>query len=117
MKRIRQLAYQIEVTQQGLGEALVTALLGTEIDVHEDQKQHLTDRAAAIEAKAREAIANIRAAARAEMLAELTPDQRKAAIERLGDYFDYEELSLAQRLRQQVKSLAPPKAETQKEKR
>ncbi len=108
MKRIRQLAYQIEVAQQGLGEALLNGRLGAEIEVHENQKQHLSDKAAEIEADARAAIANIKARARGKLLAELTPDQRQAAEERLGDYFDYEELSLAKQLRQSIRSQSKP---------
>ncbi|MEZ6137258.1 MAG: hypothetical protein R3C53_20405 [Pirellulaceae bacterium] len=111
-ERIKQLAFQIEVAQIGLGESLTNGRLGTEIDVHDDQKQHLTDRAMAIEAEARAAIAQIRSAAQAKLLAELTPDQRKAAEERLGKYFAYEEPSFALQMRKQLQAAqakaAPP---------
>lgn len=105
LKRIRQLAYQIEVRQNGLGEFLVDGRLGQDVDVHDDQKQHLTDRAAAIEAEARAAIIKIRSEAQAKLLAELAPDQRKTAEGLLGKYFEYEELSLSQQLQKQMKSL------------
>ncbi len=105
LERIRQLAYQIEVAQTGLGEALVSGRLGTEIDVHEDQKQHLTDRAKVIEAETRVAVAKIRSDARAKLLAELAPDQRQAAENLLGAYFDYEELSLSQQIRKQMSAM------------
>ncbi len=104
LDRIRQLAYQIEVSQEGLGESLVNGRLGREIGVHDDQKQSLTDRAAKIEAEARQAILEIQAAARAKLFKELTPEQRKQAEELLGDYFDYQEPSLGQQLRKRMKS-------------
>lgn len=95
LARARQLAYQVEIAQLGLGESLTNGRLGKEIDVHEDQKQHLTDKANAIEAEARQAIAKIRAAARQKLLAELAPEQRKKAEELLGPHFEYEEPSIA----------------------
>ncbi len=107
LTRVRQLAYQIEIAQLGLGESLVSGRLGKEIDVHEDQKQHLTDKAAAIEAEARLAIAKIRAAARDKLLAELAPEQRKKAEELLGPHFEYEEPSLAKTIRQRMKQVEP----------
>jgi hypothetical protein len=102
LERVRQLAYQVEITQLGLGESLISGRLGKEIDIHEDQKQHLTDKAAAIEAEAVQAIAKIRAAARAKLFAELAPDQRKKAEELLGPHFDYEEPNFAKMIRQRV---------------
>lgn len=105
MERIRQLAYQVEVSQDGLGESLVHGRLGTEIGVHDDQKQHLLDKAAQLEAEARLEIARIRMEMRAKLFAELTPEQRKAAEALLGDYFEYEEPSLSQQLRKRIRGM------------
>ena len=111
LERVRQLAYQVQVAQVGLGEALVNGKLGQEIGVFEDQKQNLTDRAAKIEAEARAAILKIRAEARAKLFKELSPEQRKKAEELLGDYFEYEEPSLQKQLQESLKGLAQPKQE------
>lgn len=67
----------------------------------------MTDKALAIEAEAQAAIAAIRSRARAELFAELTPDQRKAAEALLGNYFEYEEPSLGQQIRRSFQSLKP----------
>lgn len=115
LERIRQLAYQVEVSQTGLGEALVSGRLGKEIDVHEDQKQHLTDRAAKIEEEARQAIIEIRAKARAKLFAELAPEQRKEAEELLGPYFEYKELSLGQQIRKSISQIQASRAEPEEE--
>lgn len=111
LERVRQLAYQVQVAQVGLGEALVDGKLGQEIGVFDDQKQNLTDRAAKIEAEARAAIVKIRAEARAKLFKELSPEQRKKAEELLGDYFEYEEPSLQKQLQESLKGLAKPKPE------
>ncbi|MCR9295641.1 MAG: hypothetical protein NXI32_23225 [bacterium] len=103
LNRVRQLAYQVEISREGLGEALVSGRLGNEIGVHDDQKQHLLDRAIKIEAEARQAIIAIQAQARDKLLSELTPEQRKAAEDLLGPYFQYEEPSLGQQLHQAFK--------------
>lgn len=102
--RLRQLAYQIEVATDGLGESLVNGRLGRDVGVYEDQKQHLTDRAEVIEAELRVAIAKAHAAARAKLFAELTPDQRKQADALLGEYFQYEQPNLKAMLREQTQA-------------
>ena len=109
LARVRQIAYQIEIAQVGLGESLTSGRLGKEIDVHDDQKQHLTDKATAIEAETRLAIAKIRAAAREKLLAELAPEQRKKAEALVGPYFEYEEPNFAKALHQRIKQVAPAK--------
>ncbi|MFK7737758.1 MAG: hypothetical protein AB8B50_17120 [Pirellulaceae bacterium] len=104
--RLRQIAYQVEIAQTGIGEALTEGRLGQEIGVHDDQKQNLMERAAKIEEEARLAILVIRAKARAKLFAELTPEQRKESLKRLGDYFQYEEPSLSQQLRKSLRSMS-----------
>jgi GGDEF domain-containing protein len=111
LNRLRQIAYQVDIAQTGLGEALTQGRLGEEIGVHEDQKQNLMDRAAKIEEETRQAILAIRAKARAKLFAELTPEQRKQALERLGDYFQYEEPSLSQQLRKSFQSVSNEESE------
>ncbi len=103
LKRVRQLAYQIEVASEGLGESLVNGRLGKDIGVYDDQKQHLTDRARVIEEELRLAIVKVQMAARAKLFAELTPDQRKEAEALLGTYFQYEQPNVGALLREKLK--------------
>lgn len=103
LKRIRQLAYQVEVSRSGLGEALTTGRLGKEVGVTDNQKQHLSEKAAAIEAELRQAIVKLRSAAQAKLLEELSTQQRQEAHEMLGDYFYFEEPSIEQSIRQNLK--------------
>lgn len=102
LERVKQLAYQIEIAQAGLGSALTDGRLGEEIGIHEDQKQNILDRAAKIEAETRKAILAIHARAREKLFAGLTPEQRKSAEELLGDVFLYEEPSLGQQIRRSL---------------
>lgn len=110
MERIKQLAYQIDVEQVGVGISLTEGRLGEDIGVHEGQKQDLLDAAKKIDAETKAAILRIKAEARKKLFKELTPDQRKQAEELLGDYFQYETLTIQQRIRQSVR-----KARDQKE--
>ena len=111
LDRVRQLAYQVEIAQEGLGVSLTEGRLGKEIGVHDGQKQNLLDRAKKIEAEAQQAIIAIRAKARAKLFQELTPDQRKDAEKLLGKYFLYEEPSLGQQLRRSFRSMNHPTTE------
>jgi len=108
LKRIRQLAYQIEVARSGLGPALTGGRLGKEIGVNDNQKQNLTEKAAAIEEEARLAIIRIRAQAQAKLLNELSSEQRTAAEELLGNYFLFEEPKFEQRLKQSLNGQVEP---------
>lgn len=114
MKRVRQLAYQVEISRSGISESLVNGRLGKEIGVYDDQKEELANRAAKIEKEAKLAILAIKSQARAKLFKELTPDQRKAAEELLGDFFDYEEPSLSQQISRSLKSLKTPKPKNAK---
>ncbi|MFN3193333.1 MAG: hypothetical protein ACE361_22670 [Aureliella sp.] len=103
MDRIRQLAYQIDIQQNGgIGEALTSGRLGEEIGVHEDQKENLATRAAKIQSEAEQAILAIKTAARAKLFKELAPEQRKEALELLGDYFEFEQPNMLQQLRKSL---------------
>ncbi len=51
LKRIRQLAYQVEIAKLGLSESLTDGRLGKDIGVNDNQKQHLAEKAAAVEAE------------------------------------------------------------------
>ncbi|MEM7473572.1 MAG: hypothetical protein AAF483_01130 [Planctomycetota bacterium] len=117
LERVQQLAYQIDVQQEGgMGDSLVNGRLGEEIGVYDDQKQNLVDKAAKIEAEAKAAILAIRTAARAKLFKELSPEQRKKAESLLGDYFQYEELSLSQQLRKSMRQVTEGQEEKEEPK-
>ncbi|MFO1065737.1 MAG: hypothetical protein U0892_17890 [Pirellulales bacterium] len=103
LKRLRQIAYQVEVAQIGLSDALTGGRLGTEVGVTDNQKQHITEKAAQIDAEMKLEIARIRAIAQAKLLGELSSEQRQKAEELMGAYFLYEEPTMAQRVRQTMK--------------
>lgn len=110
LKRIRQLAYQVEVSRLGLGPALTSGRLGKEIGVNDNQKQNLSEKAATIEEEARVAIARIRAAAQAKLLSELSTEQRTTAEDLLGNYFLFEEPKFEQRLKQSLNDQSETKS-------
>ncbi len=85
--RLKQVAYQTEVTRIGLGEALTSGRLGHDVGVHENQFTNIVDKAKKAEARAAAAIAKIRQQAQDEVLQELTAEQRTKAGELLGPAF------------------------------
>ena len=105
MERIHQLAYQVEVSQEGIGESLANGRLGKEIGVYEQQKRDLLLKAEELKAQVDAAVVRIHAQARAKLFEDLTPEQRKKAQELLGDYFHYKELSFQENLRRSMKRL------------
>lgn len=105
LERMRQLAYQVEVSNTGLGKALVDGRLGEEIGVYDKQKEELLRQAEKIDAEMRAAIVRIKAEARKKVFAKLAPDQRKKAEELLGKYFEYEEVSLQQQIRKSINGM------------
>ena len=105
LERIKQLAYQVDVAQDGIGEALANGRLGEEIGVYDQQREELLSKAAEIDVELQAAIVKIHAAARAKMFKELTPEQRKKAEELLGEYFHYQEISLNQQIRRSMRQM------------
>lgn len=105
LERIRQLAYQVDVAQEGIGESLANGRLGEEIGVYDQQRENLIEKAASIDEELHAAVVRIHAAARAKLFKELTPEQRKKAEELLGDYFHYQEESLQKHIRRSMKQI------------
>lgn len=89
MTRIREIAFQVEITKMGLGPALTRGKFGEEVGVRPDQKPELIRLAKEIEAGMEEKIAKIKQEARDELLAVLDKEQQGKAKELIGKYFDY----------------------------
>lgn len=83
-KRLREIAYQVEISRLGLGIAIAHGRLGRDIGVTENQVTNLQEKASKIQRKAEQEILKILIAAQKELLAELSPEQRDKANECLG---------------------------------
>lgn len=83
-ERLREVAYQLEVARIGLGQSLSDGRLGKDIGVLENQKSHLLEKANKIDARVEAAIVKLTKEAQAEMMAELSPEQREKAKKLLG---------------------------------
>ncbi len=88
-KRLREIAYQIEVSRVGLGNALTQGKLGEDVGVYENQRTTIREKAERIELKMREQIRLVMEQAQDELLQELTPEQRATAKSCLGKPFYY----------------------------
>ena len=109
--RVRNAMYRIESKRIGLGEALTQGRLAQEIGIYEDQKAELAKRAREIELRIKKQILKIRAEAEQELLAELSPEQRKKARQSLGEQFDHEELPAAIRTYRRMRATQQALAE------
>ncbi len=88
-KRLRELAYQIEVYRVGFDGALTAGRLGSDVGVFENQKSRLSQKASQIEKELKQAIVVALAATQESVLSELSSDQHSICKERLGDPFLY----------------------------
>lgn len=89
--RLRQLAYQVEVSRIGLANALTTGRLGADIGVEEQQTELIQRKAEEAEARAKADILRVLANLQEGVLAALTPGQRKEAKQLLGDPIVFKE--------------------------
>lgn len=89
--RLRQLAYQVEVSRIGLARAFTVGKLAADLGVEEQQMELIHTKAGAAEARAKAAIVQVLARMQDEVLAVLTPSQRKKAKQLLGDPIVFKE--------------------------
>jgi hypothetical protein len=87
MERLKQIAYQLEITRIGLGKSLTNGFLGEHIGVEESQRSALQTKSDNVEGIAFEKIAQLKAAARSELFAELTSMQQGQLSLLLGATF------------------------------
>ena len=100
LRRLRQLAFRVEVSNIGLPASLVLGRLRGEAGVYDNQRHSILTKGNAIVERARQESENIWRKAEADVLAQLAPEQRKKAEEALGEYFYYEVFSQAQKVRE-----------------
>lgn len=89
--RLRQMAYQAEVARLGLAKALTEGKLSADIGVEGPQVELIQRKAEEAEARAKADIVKALMKMQAEVLAELTPAQRKEAERLLGDPIVFQE--------------------------
>ncbi len=75
-ERLRQCVLQAELAKLGLARALTEGFVGEEVQIHEEQKSNITQKAERIQAELDEAIKKLQAEAIVKLSMELTPEQR-----------------------------------------
>ncbi len=110
LQRARQLAYQIEIARVGVPYAISYGCLSDAVGVHENQRHSLLQVAEKIAEEAEVEISKIRAAAQAQILEHLVPEQREKAKVLIGKPFAYNEFALnLEQARVQFAKNASPK--------
>lgn len=90
-KRLRQIAYQVEVWRMGLGESLANGQLGVDAGILEQQRDVIQRKAAKIQSDVDAQIMKILIEAQSELLNELPVEQRNKAKSLLGTPFIFRE--------------------------
>ena len=88
--RLEQLQRHMQLKNSEIGEAVFQGSLAEALELTEEQKEKLSERAAEIRTEMQDEIKRIQAEAREKLLKELTPEQREKLEELLGQDFDYE---------------------------
>lgn len=88
-QRLQQLSYHVEMQNRPGGEAIFQGRIADQLELTEEQREKLQERAEEIEKELDEKIAELKKKARADLLKGLTAEQRKKLDEMLGDEFQY----------------------------
>lgn len=115
LERIRQIAFQVEISRMGLGPSLTRGKLGETVGIRNDQKPDLIRLATKIEEETTAKIAQIRREAREELVATLDEEQQAKVTELIGDFFDYSAPTMDDMLKQVTKRFQPKTEESEKE--
>lgn len=89
--RLRQMAYQVEVSRIGLTNALTEGKLGAEIGIEEEQNKLIRRQGEKAESRAKTQVVKVLMKMQEDVLAALTPAQRKEAHRLLGDPIVFKE--------------------------
>lgn len=95
-RRLKQLAYRIEIATIGLGEAVSRGYLSEALAVTEEQAPRLVSAALSAESDFRRHVRTVRISEESQLLEELTPEQHSAAKSALGEPWFYETYSESQ---------------------
>ena len=88
-QRLQQLSYHVEMQNRPGGEAIFQGRIADELELTEEQRAKLEERAGEIEQELEEKIAELKKKAREDLLKGLTSEQRKKLDEMLGEEFQY----------------------------
>jgi hypothetical protein len=89
LRRLREIAFQIEIARVGIGEALTNGFLGKDIGVEVSQMNAIRTVAESAERRATDAILKFRTVLLDDLLTELTSSQSVLLKERLGNRFRF----------------------------
>ena len=89
-ERLRQIAFHVQMRQQGVVNVLINDPLATDLGITEEQKESLVEQAKEIDQELAEEIAKLRAKAKEKLFSHLKPEQQKKLETMIGEEFTYE---------------------------
>lgn len=90
LTRLEQLGRHVQMKSSELGDSMFAGSLADSLNLTEEQKTRLRERAEELRAEMQAEMRKMQAEAREKLLEELTPEQREKLKELLGDEFDYQ---------------------------
>jgi hypothetical protein len=85
--RLKQISFQMNVNQGGLGSALTSKALTEQLGINDDQQEALKKKAEELNKEFEEKVAKLKVEMREELMDELTPEQQKKIKDLLGQDF------------------------------
>jgi hypothetical protein len=88
--RLKQISFQSNVSQGGLGSALASKALAEELGIDDEQREALKKKAEELNKEFEEKVTKLKVEMREELMDELSPEQQKKIKELLGQEFKFE---------------------------
>lgn len=88
--RLKQISFQRNVNNTGLGQALASKALAEELGIDEEQQAALKKKAEELSKEFEEKVAKIKEEMRDELMSELKPEQRAKVKELMGQKFEFQ---------------------------
>ncbi len=104
-ERLKQIAYQVQIKEVGLGNVLVYGTMAEEMEFSATQWENLDRKAAQFEREKQEKIREIIEEYDAKLLKNLTPTQRRKYQELVGEPFEYQPVPNEQRTFERIQQV------------
>lgn len=104
-ERLKQIALQIQIREAGLANMLMHGVLADKLELSPDQLDTLQERSAEYDQELQAKIKQLEAEYEAKLLGHLTPQQRQAYRQEVGEPFEYQPLSMEAQQFEQVKRM------------
>ncbi len=108
IERLQQISTQLHLNRAGAAEALANEKMMQMLEISDEQVERLRKRSKEIEQQLKEKVDQLKAEAQAELLKELTPNQRRKLDKLTGPKYNLPERDLRSQFKQQLQGKRQP---------